>query len=51
VGRLNDTDIKASSIANPAYISRMHLEDSIETIEKIETELTKKDKYVQTKMF
>ena len=36
VGHMNDTDIKAMSIANSSYISRMHIEDCIATIKTIE---------------
>ena len=48
VGHMNDTDIKASSIANPNYISRMHIEDCIATIDKIEKYLEAQHPHKQT---
>ena len=48
VGHLNDTDIKASSIANPNYISRMSTEDCIDIIDKIEKYLEAQHPHKQT---
>ncbi len=48
VGHLNDTDIKASSIANPNYISRMRTEDCIDTIDRIEKYLEAQHPHKQT---
>lgn len=48
VGHLNDTDIKASSIANPNYICRMSTEDCINTIDKIEKYLEAQHPHKQT---
>lgn len=48
VGHMNDTDIKASSIANSNYISRMSTEDCIYTIDKIEKYLEAQHPHKQT---
>lgn len=51
VGHMNDTDIKARSIANASYISRMHTEDCIATIDKIEKWLAEQSPARQGNLF
>jgi hypothetical protein len=48
VGHMNDTDIKANSIGNSSYISRMNVEDCIATIDKIEKYLEAQHPHKQT---
>jgi hypothetical protein len=50
VGHMNDTDIKAKSLT-PQYISRMHTEDCIATISRIEKWLEGQQPVVQGNLF
>jgi hypothetical protein len=51
VGHMNDTDIKAKSIADAGYyISRMNIEDCIATIDRIEKWLESQSPVQQGKL-